>query len=325
MVSVNNMVAAASLITTVQVSAQQIILIPKSQLFTSPTHSRMMISTSPASSSSMLEPPCRQRRLEPFRQHVRDNCVDDATKHCLTADEHGEEEGRITREEEQQSPFTPPSSFFNLDEEINSFFDSIFAPPLPPQQKRADDGVERYEEDDPFDSVIRQMLGFSLRAFDDIMTTSVPSSQTRLGNGNTNNMILGQSYDNEDSSSSDIEEEVEDEDVIIPQKFKLDEDYAIPQERVEEVSPEDVAVSAMDTLVINLAHRSIHRAADGGNNGAREDIVLPSLNNLPKLLFDVGNDLLAETHSRRRLMEAEEGSHREVDPHLQVKERLGKI
>ena len=129
-------------------------------------------------------------------------------------------------------------------------------------------------------------------------------------------MILGQLYENEVSSSSDIEEEVE---------FKLDEDYAIPQERVEEVSPEDVVVSAMDTLVANLAHRSIHRAADGGNNGAREDIILPSLNNLPKMLFDAGNDLLAETHSRRRLMEAEEGSHREVDPHLQVKERLGKI
>jgi len=322
MVSFSSMVMAAAL-TISSSSAQQLIFIPTT------THEhpqQMMMTPSFNSLNNNNEPPCRTRRLEPWRQQVREHCRLDATTNC-----------RHNIEKEERRATTT-----SFEDEINSFFDSIFSPP-PSQQQHMNNNVE-----DPFDSLVRNMLGFSLNAFDQIMAEATsqqqqPSKIQLLSEeeGEGRDEVNEEGVDNYPNEEDvDVGEENypdvdgEDWDQFDGEQEGFEEvglgKVSTPQEDIEEDSEssasEDAAVNTMDALVANLAHRSIHRAATESEEegiGAQEDI-FQSLDNLPKKLFELGNNILAETtNSRRRLMEVGEGEGK-VDPHLQVKERLGK-
>ena len=309
MVSFRN-VAVASLLSTTTTSAQQLIFLP--------TSTQRMVSSSSSSSSGMLgggttnsaaEPPCRQRRLEPWRQNVREQCHTDAKTHCIQ-----EEEETPLRNNNRATTLLPSSSSMrSFDNEVDSFLDSIFTP--------TSSSDHAYHQQLDMDSIFNKMLGFSLYAFDQMMSEVVSPSYVV------------------DSSSSTVVEKVWGEAEQDGEKKEVEGDYSnsppastlatsVDDEVVEVASKQ--AEGALDQMVANLAHRSIHRGAEG--TGAQEEkIILPhSLDKFSQQLFQLGNDILSETtHSRRRLMEATTGEGDntnivKVDPHLQVKERLGR-
>lgn len=302
----------AAALTVSSTSAQQLIFIP--------TTTHQMMTPSFSSLNNNNEPPCRTRRLEPWRQQVREYCRVDATANCRSSN-------NIEKEEERRATTTSQSSF---EDEINSFFDSIFSPPPSSSQHQMNNNVE-----DPFDSLVRSMLGFSLNAFDQIMaeaTQQQPSTVQQLIRGEGQDEVNEEGVDNYPN-----EEDVDVGEENYPDIDGEDWDqFEEEQEGFEEVgvgkvstqedeeASEDAAVTTMDALVANLAHRSIHRAVAESEEegiGAQEDTT--SLN-LPQILFEIGNNILAETtHSRRRLMEVGEGEEK-IDPHLQVRERLGR-
>ena len=307
----------AAALTISSSSAQQLIFIPTT---THEHQQQMMMTPSFSSLNNNNEPPCRTRRLEPWRQQVREHCRVDATSNCRSSN-------NIEKEEERRATTT------SFEDEINSFFDSIFSPP--PSASQQQTNIE-----DPFDSLVRSMLGFSLNAFDQIMaeaTQQQPSTTIQLlsredegqdevneegvdNYPNEEDVDVGEeNYPDEDGDDWDqFEEEQEGFEEVGVGKVSTQEDK---EEDSESAASEDAAASAMatmDALVANLAHRSIHLEE---GIGAQEDITSLFLDNLPKKLFEMGNNILAETtHSRRRLMEGEG----KIDPHLQVKERLGK-
>jgi len=317
MVSFSSMAMAAAL-TVSSASSQQLIFIP--------THEHPQRQMTPSFMGSLNnnnnEPPCRTRRLEPWRQQVREHCRVDATTNCRH---------NIEKEERRA---TTSQNFF--EDEINSFFDSIVSPPQSSTQQQMNSNIE-----DQFDSLVRNMLGFSLNAFDQIMaeaTSQQQPSAIQLIRGEGRDEVNEEGVDNypneedvdvgeenypdvegEDWDQFDKEQEQEGFEEVGEGKVSTEEDK---EEDSESAASED-AVATMDALVANLAHRSIHRAAVESEEegiGAQEDMI----SNLPKMLFDIGTNILAETtHSRRRLMEVGEGEEN-FDPHLQVKERLGK-
>ena len=100
----------------------------------------------------MAEPPCRQRRLEPWRQNVREQCHTDAKTHCI-------------QEEPPHNNRAPTlaSSMRSFDDEVDSFISS------------SSDHV--YHQQLDMDSIFNNnMLGFSLRAFDQMMSEVVSPS-----------------------------------------------------------------------------------------------------------------------------------------------------
>ena len=306
----------AAALTISSTGAQRLIFIP--------THEhpqRQMMTSFSSLNNGNNEPPCRTRRLEPWRQQVREHCRADATTNCR----HNIEK------EERRATTTSQNSF---EDEINNFFDSIFSPPASSiQQQQMNNNIE-----DPFDSLVRSMLGFSLNAFDQIMAEATSQQPSTI------QLIRGEGRD--EVNEEGVDNYPNEEDVDVGEENYPDVDgedwdqFDEEQEGFEEVgvgkvsqedkedsessASEDAAVTTMDALVANLAHRSIHRTAaelEEEGAGAQEDITSLFLDNLPKKLFEMGNNILAETtHSRRRLMEGEG----KIDPHLQVKERLGK-
>lgn len=235
----------------------------------------------PAMTSSMGldgEPPCRQRRLEPWRHQIRKVCLADADSHCQ------KEEERDLRISPMESPFDHM--------EVNSLFNAMFANPSQVQNTE--------EEVDPFESIFNSMLDFSLRAFDEMMIDVVSVS-----------------------SEEETEEETEEEDALPvprPSLSSLEEGVTPPAEPAEQA-----AENALDAMVASLAQRFVQKEEEvGTTEEEEEDMMIPSVVNLPQILFQLGNDLRFETHStRRRLME--EGGERVVmDPHYQVKERLAR-
>lgn len=244
-------------------------------------------------SNSAAEPPCRQRRLEPWRQNVREQCHADAKTHCIQEEEEPPRNNRAT------TLLLPPSSSMrSFDNEVDSFLDSIFTP--------TSSSDHAYHQQLDMDSIFNKMLGFSLYAFDQMMSEVVSPSWGEAEQDGGKKEVEGD-YSNSPPAST-LATSVDDEVVEVASKQ---------------------AESALDQMVANLAHRSIHRGAEG--TGAQEEkIILPhSLDKFSQQLFQLGNDILSETtHSRRRLMEATgEGENTnivKVDPHLQVKERLGR-
>ena len=296
MVSFRNVAVASLLSATTVTSAQQLIFLPTTQ--------RMVSSSSSSSgmvggTNSAAEPPCRQRRLEPWRQNIREQCHTDAKTHCIQEEPH-----RDLLPHNNRATTLPSSSMRSFDNEVDSFLDSVFTP--------TSSSDHAYHQQLDMDSIFNNMLGFSLRAFDQMMSEVVSPSYVDYSLPVVEK--VGEGVE-QDEGKKDAVEEVEGESTVTT---------SADDEVVEMASKQ--AESALDEIVANLAHRSIHRGAEG--SGAQEEkIILPDFDKFSQQLFQLGNDILSDTHSRRRLMEATgEGDNNivNVDPHLQVKERLGR-
>lgn len=133
-----------------------------------------------------MEPPCRQRRLEPWRQRIREECAREADAHCPVPTREGSPlqvllrntaEERAMRDRNPIPPgsphsmVAPPSTLFDLSREMDSLFDSLFAPPQ--QRSMEVGGSNNREAEDPFEAIFDSMMGFSLRAFDRMMLTTM--------------------------------------------------------------------------------------------------------------------------------------------------------
>ena len=256
-----------------------------------------------ASSSTYDESPCRQRRLEPFRQLVREECRADAEAHCRRGGDDAHAAAR-----DLSSLFLPPTSPGGRDEEwkrMGSLLDAIFAPPPSSYHHAGDSG-----DADSFERMFEEMMNWSLSAFDRASSSSSAATATAA--------VEPPSAEEGRAAPKDTGEE---EDV---RKMEGDgtDDFAIP------IAPEVAAENALDVAVAELARRSIHRA--GSEDGAAVPAVaapraLPDVGELHDRLFRLGSGLLSEAHGRRRLLEAAGGeADAAVDPRARTKERLAR-
>ena len=306
-----------------------------------------------------MEPPCRQRRLEPWRHAIREQCRLEAQTHC----EKGFDEERELQSQQPQfvrasSPFMTSSSspFAQMEKEMDSFFSSVLnAPPIrtsaPPIR-----GRDEPEAEDPFDAIFSNMIDFSLRAFDQMMSDvaqrpAIIPSQQRISRFVVMGPVVEGKAEKSDYSDEegvedwgnsfegwgddDVNEEVKEEKEIPPEEEEDEEDpippppqedsttttsedngvveIEIPTQTVS--SAEQVAEDTLDMLVSKLAHSAAVNAMSSP---------LSSVNDLSgeqvfQHLFDLGNGIIEDAHARRRLSEG--GA---VDPHVEVKERLGR-
>lgn len=374
--------ALAALLSPVAVSGQQVIFIPRSSLpssyaTTASAHQRRANAMNMdsflfggGSGGPMMageEPPCRTRRLEPWRRQVRAQCLVEADSHCAAQPKDDEDENEImeTRDLRRkewkvgyEDAFSPSSSFnsqeatlMSLEKEMDSFFENLFGPPRQQSPSSETPRLRNNNEgEDPFDKLLTDMLGFSLRAFDQVMLMDASNL--------VSNPINPPSTLEEGGTPAEEAEEVdswsEAQDPPPPSK-ESSEDAA-------DITPEQAAENALDVMVASLARAAAAPASattrrsedvaveeaeeldeeeegeeevveelegeeeigeeeEGQEEVGEEDVGLPSIGNLPQLLFQLGQNLLSETHSERRRL-SEQGA--EVDPRLRVEERLAR-
>eukprot|EP00578_Thalassiosira_sp_NH16_P012083 CAMPEP_0181114010 /NCGR_PEP_ID=MMETSP1071-20121207/20650_1 /TAXON_ID=35127 /ORGANISM="Thalassiosira sp., Strain NH16" /LENGTH=486 /DNA_ID=CAMNT_0023198081 /DNA_START=24 /DNA_END=1484 /DNA_ORIENTATION=+ len=238
------------------------------------------------------EPPCRQRRLEPWRRRVREMCRAEAEdpRKC-----HRDVLDDVVPRSLAKSS-SSSSSLSDLSTEMDSFFESLFAP----SQQR--------EEEDPFERIFNGMMGFSLRAFDEMAAMDGVVSGGE-GEEEVGAIPEGEDEDEEEAiipAHEDYGRE-EDERVIVD-----GEGADIPTQSV----PEQAAENVLDFMVASLAQRSAAAAAQQSDQ--TKEGLLPSVHDIPDRLFRLGDEFLAEVRSHRRLAEDEE------DPRSQAKERLAR-
>lgn len=276
-----------------------------------------MISGGEYGGGMAAEPPCRQRRLEPWRQQVREQCRAVADTQCSSRSEGGERDllSAFMAAPSSSSVSSPASTMMTMEKEIDSLFEDMFAHgrrSAPPEfVLQSQDG-----EEDPFDKLLNNMLGLSLGAFD--LKTMMADPTAADPASSTGGVI--QELPEEDNGEGE-----EEEGVGLPYALSFDSDgdenssqgsgHASNSEDYLEsaATPEQAAENALDVMVASLARSG----ALTGNN--EEERVIISADHLTKVLSRLGNNLLADTNSRRRLQEG----HNQ-DPHLRVKERLAR-
>jgi hypothetical protein len=300
-----------------------------------------------ASSSTYDEPPCRQRRLEPFRQLVREECRADAEAHCRGG---GGNDGQAAAALDLSSLILPPMSLGGGRDEdwkrMGSLLDAIFAPPPSSSYQAGDSGNA-----DPFERMFEEMMNWSLSAFDQASSSSSSSALTAAAAEEEGKAASTDTRAEEDASSSSS-----------ALTAAADDDW------VYSIAPEVAAENALDVAVAELARRSIHRAGSedgaavpavaapralpdvgelhdddwvaeqarrsipwpGSEDGAAVPAVaapraLPDVGELHDRLFRLGSGLLSEAHGKRRLLEAGgEADVVAVDPRARTKERLAR-
>eukprot|EP00584_Thalassiosira_punctigera_P000547 CAMPEP_0172526948 /NCGR_PEP_ID=MMETSP1067-20121228/1766_1 /TAXON_ID=265564 ORGANISM="Thalassiosira punctigera, Strain Tpunct2005C2" /NCGR_SAMPLE_ID=MMETSP1067 /ASSEMBLY_ACC=CAM_ASM_000444 /LENGTH=573 /DNA_ID=CAMNT_0013310589 /DNA_START=96 /DNA_END=1817 /DNA_ORIENTATION=+ len=347
--------ALASVLSAAAVSGQQVIFIPMSSSSSSSSASTTTTMTprrdaavnmdpflfGSRGSAAGEEPPCRKRRLEPWRVQVRDRCLAEVNSHCpasaaaetvvlVEPTREGDEEeppmvARDLRRREWKEP--QPRQQSDLEREVESFFQDLFAPPRvrlssspPSGSLPGHDGGE-----DPLDRILNDVLGFSLRAFDQMMMADATDPLNPPSPPLT--LVEGEGGEEGEDGVETTEADSWSEDADPPSPFSQgseSEDYAA-------LTPEQVAENALDVMVASLARSAA--ASSGSNDVATEEeeqedevgweeVGLPAVENLPQRLFQIGQDLLSETHyARRRLSEGRGG---EADSRLQAKERLAR-
>jgi len=281
----------ASLLTSsASVAGQRIVLIP---LSSSPTSTAIDDGNSYAA-----EPPCRQRRLAPWRQRVRDRCRAAAERHCPSEERDLRREG--PRDASTYISFSP----------VSTIFEELFAPNF------HDAGIEDATED-PLDALFNRMLGFSLRAFDQMVVgEEQPASPEEEG---AKEESPAASSPSEGASAEDASAE----DASSAVSLFLEYVESAP-------TPEQAAENALDLMVASLAAHSNAAAAasvdvqemeddaaleepeeEEGGEEAWDDILLAAAD-LPWLLSQYGDALLADAaegeavenpreHAKRRL------------------------
>jgi hypothetical protein len=293
----------------------QIIFIPASSSLLSTSSSRGLLlgggggSGSSSGSGSTLsydEPPCRQRRLEPFRQLVREECRFEAETHCrapLAA--------AATRDLSSWMLF--PATSLGRDDErrMGSLLDAIFASPpsLPsPSSHRIEDSGEA----DPFERIFEEMMNWSLRAFDEASSSYAAKAAVAPPSAGG-----GKADPEDERGETNVGEKTGGDGAA--------DAVAVPVP----ISPEIAAENALDVAVAELARRSIHRAGSGGGAVAAEAAAAPALPDVDELhdrLFRLGSGLLSESSGKRRLLEKGPGADDAavVDPRAEVRERLAR-
>jgi len=309
---------------------------------------------------SSEETPCRTRRLEPWRRRVREQCLIEADSYCAAQQQHDEDEKEImeTRDLRRkewkmgfEDAFSPSSSsnspeaslmslspMTSLEKEIDSFFETLFAPPR--QHSPSSENLllrNNNEAEDPFDKVLSDMLGFSLRTFDQMMLMDATNPVSYPINPPS---TLEDEGPPPEGAPTEEAEEVDSwsEDQVPPPPIRESSEDAADITP----TPEQAAENALDVMVATLARAAaapasattrrsedvaveegeeLDKEEEGEEEVGEEDVDLPSIGNLPQLLFQLGQNLLSETHSERRRL-SEQGA--EVDPRLRVEERLAR-
>jgi len=265
--------ALAALLSSVA-TGQQLVFIPLSA----------PLSISPPAVGAAGEPPCRARRLAPFRQAVREECR--AVPGCVgPADPHSLASSVVV------SPAT------SLEKEMEAFFADRFAPRFSLLGQVEDEGGE----EDLFDTLFDTMLGASLRAYDR-KALEIPIATVGVEDGEK--VVGAEKEGEEDEEQAEGDAEV----------GKAEDSYASGSADYLEAAatPEEAAENALDVMVASLARSGALAAKEKENEGE------VAAEWLPEVLSRLGN--VVEAHSRRRLSEAGPGAR--PDPHARVGERL---
>jgi hypothetical protein len=337
---------AALLLTgsTAVVAGQRIILIPMSS---SPMTSSPFTSTSPFRGLSDTgmgmtggggEPPCRQRRLEPWRRQVRERCAAEADKVCRRSSDIRMTGDVLRRQGDSQQPLSP------LAKEIEAFFNDVIVAPTRQEGRREEEEEEKVVVDD-FESIFNSMLGFSLRAFDEI---TMLTDENNSNGATAAAVVMEAGYHKldgdqaaaegttaaappsgdegermmEDSAISHLDDDMDMDSRVFSSEGFREEVYAAEEVPVEQPraapTPEQAAEDALDAMVGALfrAVSTANQEAQGPEQHKSE--LDNSLNFFSSRFFRMGNDLLDEARTRRRLTEGA------ADPRAEVKERLGR-
>lgn len=272
--------AITSLIVAAVGVSGQIIFIPTSS-FAAPSAPLGLFNNA---DTGYFEPPCRQRRLEPYRQRVREECRLEASVYCSW--EHpGEIRDLATTASIKQQT------------EQRSLLDAIFFPP--PSDHSSS------HESDPFQRIFDEMIGYSLRAFDESAASSFTAQHVFLSEPMYKepqvDNIVSVAMSTVDKSNPNISTiSAEDESV---------KGNAAPAAQAERT---------LDFAVAELARRTIN----GGVSVEGGDIIappaLPNVDELHDRLFRFGSGLISETIGKRRLTEGD------ADPRAHIKERLAR-
>ena len=270
--------AMASLIVAAAGVSGQIIFIPTSS-FAAPSTPRGLFNN--ADDTGYFEPPCRQRRLEPFRQRVREECRLEASVYCSW--EHpGEIRDLATTASIKQQT------------EQTSLFDAIFSP----------SSASSLGGGDPFLRIFDEMIGYSLRAFDESAAASSTAQHVFMSEPmykEPPDKLVNVAMSTVDKSNPNISTvDAEDESAKV------------------NAAPAAQAEHALDFAVAELARRTVN----GGVLVEGGDIIappaLPNVDELHDRLFRFGSGLISETIGKRRLTEGD------ADPRARVKERLAR-
>ena len=276
--------AIASLIVAAMGVSGQIIFIPTSSFAVAPSTPRGLLNNNNADTEYYFEPPCRQRRLEPFRQRVREECRLEASVYCSW--EHpGENRDLATTASMKQQA-----------EQMASLFDAIFSTSAPSLGGN-DHSISH--ELDPFQRIFDEMIGYSLRAFDEASSSSTAQ-----------HVFMSEPMYKEpkaDKSNPNIST-VDAEDVSIEAK----------DDEQNSAAPAAQAEHALDVAVAELARRTVNGGVSVEGGDIKAPPALPNVNELHDRLFRFGSGLISDTIGKRRLTEGE------ADPRTQVKQRLAR-
>lgn len=246
------------------------------------------------------EPPCRSRRLELFRQHVREECRLDAATHCPTA--------AVTKSATTMRSMLTPT--YTDDVWLNSLMGSVIESPSSPSTS-----------EDSFENIMNSMLNEFFGHMMDLET---------IMDGTDGHVLNSPPELKPLAEQSDIAE-------APPSSTRPSDDTSASSSSSSDdiaVTPlDEVAENSLDVLVATLAQRFIHSEEEDKSSTA--DTNLPSstsssqrMNDLSQRLSQLGNDLLSETRMarRRRLQESSIGGEDVVafDRQLRVKERVAR-
>jgi hypothetical protein len=164
---------------------------------------------------------------------------------------------------------------------------------------------------DPFQRIFDEMIGYSLRAFDEASSSSTAQhvfmSEPMYKEPQVDKMV-NVAMSTVDKSNPNISK-VDAEDESIEVKDDLQNNAA----------PAAQAEHTLDVAVAELARRTVNGgvSVEGGDIKASPP-ALPNVNELHDRLFRFGSGLISDTIGKRRLTEGE------ADPRTQVKERLAR-
>mmetsp|Transcript_34651 Transcript_34651/g.73075 ORF Transcript_34651/g.73075 Transcript_34651/m.73075 type:complete len:677 (+) Transcript_34651:232-2262(+) len=276
--------ALAAVLSAHSATGQQVIFIPMHTA----TGPRPVVGSTPRSLESLLsgepplhnsnippapsgEPPCRQRRLEPWRRAVREACRAEAVDHCGLAEGGGggrrasaaadlfQPSSYITWMSSSSSS-SSSSSLMSLAQEMDAFFSEFFETQSSDDVATAisgdsgdnaeeeEDGVAaaveedtKEEEGDPIEKLLTEMMGFSLRAFDQMMMESASGASP------SKTLVTVTFVDNEEEEGGepDAMEEKEEEEELHEETLPLLHQHQLDLTWSEDEFEDDDAVEFM--------------------------------------------------------------------------------
>lgn len=279
--------AMASLIVAAAGVSGQIIFIPTSS-FAAPSTPRGLFNN--ADDTGYFEPPCRQRRLEPFRQRVREECRLEASVYCSW-----ENPGEIR-------DLATTASIKQQTEQMASLFDAIFSPSSASSLGGGDHSSSH--ESDPFQRIFDEIIGYSLRAFDESAAASSTAQHVFMSEPmykEPPDKLVNVAMSTVDKSNPNISTvDAEDESAKV------------------NAAPVAQAEHALDFAVAELARRTVNGGVSVEGGDITAPPALPNVDELHDRLFRFGSGLISETIGKRRLTEDD------ADPRAHVKERLAR-